>query len=341
MKKVLALLLTLTMILSLVACGSSDTANKDTDTAANTSNVDLKDITVLLDWAPNTNHTGLYVALAKGYYKEAGFNVSIAQPSEGGTSALVASGKAQYGIDFQDNLVPAFAGDNKVPVTAIAALIQHNTSGILSLKEKGIDTPAKMEGTKYATWDWDIEKAILKYVVEADGGDYSKITMIPSTVTDAVSGIQTDVDCVWVYYAWDKIRADIAEVDTNFIPFKDYAPELDYYNPVIVTGNDYMEENPDEVKAFLAATEKGYKFAMDHPDDAADILCEQVPELDKTLVTKSQEWLADQYQNDADHWGEFDPDRWNGFYNWLYEEKVLDTEIPDGTGFTNDYLPMD
>lgn len=331
MKKILRLLLLAMMITMMMSCSSKKNEQEET----------LADMTVLLDWSPNTNHTGLYVAQQKGYYQNEGLHVSIAQPSDGGTEMLVASGKAQIGVSFQDSLVPAFSGDNQIPVTAIAALIQHNTSGLLSLKSKGIDRPLKLENCKYATWDMDIEKAMIKNIMVADGGDFSKLELIPSTVADAVSAIQSNVDCVWVYYAWDKIRADIAGVETNFIDFKDYGDELDYYNPVLIAGNDFLENHPEQAKAFLRATEKGYQYAIEHPDEAATILVESVPELDKTLVTKSQEWLSDQYQAEVPHWGEFDPDRWNGFYHWLYTQKLIDTPIPEGTGFTNDYLPLD
>ena len=248
---------------------------------------------------------------------------------------------AQFGVSFQDSLVPAFSGKHKVPVTAIAALIQHNTSGLIALKSSGISRPKDLEGHKYATWDMAIEKAMIKEIIESDGGDYAKLTLIPSTVADAISAIQTNVDSVWVYYAWDKIKADIDGVKTNFIAFKDYAPELDYYNPILIAGNDYLKNNPEEAKAFLRATEKGYKFAMEHPEKAAKILTKLVPELDEKLVVKSQQWLADQYQADAKHWGEFDANRWNAFYDWLYKVQVLKSPIPKGTGFTNAYLPLD
>ena len=99
----------------------------------------LEDVTIVLDWTPNTNHTGLYVAQKLGYFKKAGLNVKIIQPPEDGASVLVASGQAQFGIDFQDYMAAALTGDEALPITAIAAIIQHNTSGIISLKGKGID----------------------------------------------------------------------------------------------------------------------------------------------------------------------------------------------------------
>lgn len=100
-----------------------------------------KEITFVLDWTPNTNHTGIYVAEEKGYFKDAGLEVSIVQPPENGAEVLVASGKAQFAMSFQDSLAPAFSGDTRLPVTAVAAVIQHNTSGIISRKGKGWTGP--------------------------------------------------------------------------------------------------------------------------------------------------------------------------------------------------------
>ena len=98
---------------------------------------------------------------------------------------MVATGKAQFGVDFQDYLAPAYLSD--LPVTAVAALIQHNTSGIISLKEKGMTSPKDLEGRTYATWDLPVEQATMKNVVESDGGDWSKVNLASVTVTDVIS----------------------------------------------------------------------------------------------------------------------------------------------------------
>ena len=251
---------------------------------------------------------------------------------------MVASGNAEFCIDFQDYLAPVFASKDTYPVTAVAALIQHNTSGIISLKEDGIDTPKGLEGKNYATWELPVEQAMLKNIVEADGGDFSKVNLIPEYITDVVSALRQNIDAVWIYYAWDGIAAERAGLDTNMIYFKDITPEFDYYSPVIVANTDFLANDPETAKAFLAAAAKGYEFAINDPEAAAKILCEQVPELDPEMVTESQQWLADQYIADAARWGYIDPARWDAFYAWLCDNKLSDP-IPAGTGFTNDYLP--
>lgn len=331
-KRVLAMVLAVAAVCSLTACGNSE-RKKDQGEK------ELTKITFVLDWTPNTNHTGLYVAEEKGYFEDVGLDVEIVQPPEDGASALVASGKAQFGIDFQDSIAPAFASDSPLPVTAVATLIQHNTSGIISRKGEGMDRPKGMEGKTYATWDMEVEKAMIKNVVEADGGNYSKINMIPSNVTDEVTALKSkQVDAIWVYYAWGGIATEVKDLSTDYFAFKDINPVFDYYTPVIVANNDFLKEEPDTAKAFLSAVKKGYEDAIADPKEAADILCKAAPELDEKLVLASQEWLADQYKAEVEQWGYIDPARWDAFYKWLGENKLIEQEIPAGFGFSNDYL---
>lgn len=330
-KKIVAVLTAGCMALSLAACGSGESSQGENE---------KEKITFVLDWTPNTNHTGLYVAQEKGYFEDEGLEVEIVQPPEDGADALVASGKAQFGISFQDTMAPGVVGENALPTTAVAAVVQHNTSGIISRKGEGMDTPKGLEGKKYATWDAPIEKAMMENVVEADGGDFSKVELIPSTVTDEVSALESkSVDAIWIFYAWAGVATEVAGLETDYFAFKDINPAFDYYTPVIIGNNEFLEKEPETAKKFLSAVKKGYEDAIEDPDGAAEILCEAAPELDQELVKASQEYLKDQYIADADRWGYIDPDRWNLFYNWLNENGLTENQIPENTGFSNEYLP--
>lgn len=330
-KKIVAVLTAGCMALSLAACGSGETSQGENE---------KEKITFVLDWTPNTNHTGLYVAQEKGYFEDEGLEVEIVQPPEDGADALVASGKAQFGISFQDTMAPGVVGEDALPTTAVAAVVQHNTSGIISRKGEGMDTPKGLEGKKYATWDAPIEKAMMENVVEADGGDFSKVELIPSTVTDEVSALESkSVDAIWIFYAWAGVATEVAGLETDYFAFKDINPAFDYYTPVIIGNNEFLEKEPETAKKFLSAVKKGYEDAIEDPDGAAEILCEAAPELDQELVKASQEYLKDEYIADADRWGYIDPDRWNLFYNWLNENGLTENEIPENTGFSNEYLP--
>lgn len=336
LNKFLALLMVVALAVSITACAKTD--NKD-----DTKNNNLTDITVCLDWTPNTNHTGMFVALEKGYYKDAGLNVTIIQPPENGATQACAAGQAQFAVDFQDILAAAFTSDTPLNVTAVCALIQHNTSGIMSAKGKGMDKPSGITGNTYLTWDSPIELATMKNVVNNDGGNWDDVEIIPNTVTNEAQDVKENPNhAIWAFYAWGGINANVSNVDTDFFFFKDYNNVFDYYTPVLVANNDFLKSNPDDVKAFLEATKKGYEFAIENPEEAGQILIssDETQSLvgSEALVTESQKWLAGEYISDAEKWGYIDSARWDAFYKWLYDEKLIEKEIPAGFGFTNDYL---
>lgn len=331
-KKIAALLMCAVLLVSFAACGATDSGSKE-----------LTKIILSLDWTPNTNHTGIYVALAKGYFEEAGLDVTVVQPSENGATAMCAAGQAQFAIDAQDTLAAAFATDEPLEVTAVAALLQHNTSGIISRKGEGMDTPKGLENHTYSTWDSPIEQAMLKEVVEKDGGDFSKVNLIPNTITDEAGALKEHLtDAIWIFYGWGGISAQLSELEFDYFNFTDIDSVFDYYTPILIGNNAYMEAHPEETKALLAALKKGYEYAIDNPEEAAQILVDG----DTTgslkdsleLVTESQKWISRQYKADTQQWGYIDPARWDGFYAWLWDNQLISKELPAGTGYTNAYL---
>ena len=305
---------------------------------------DLEKITFCLDWTPNTNHTGLYVAQAQGYYEEAGLDVEIVQPPEDGAALMCAAGQAQFAIEAQDTMAASLALDDPLGITAVAAVMQHNTSGIISRAGDGIDTPAGLTGKTYSTWESPIELAMLENVVNGDGGDFSQVTLIPNDITDEPAALAAhQTDAIWVFEGWGYINSEVEGVDCDYFNFSDVNPVFDYYTPVIIANNDYLESNPDQAKAFMEATAKGYEYAAEHPEEAADMLIagDNTGSLKgaEELVKKSQEFLSAKYVDDADSWGVIDADRWNAFYSWLYENELCAKDLT-GTGFSNDYLPQ-
>ncbi|MGN0562866.1 MAG: ABC transporter substrate-binding protein [Candidatus Fimenecus sp.] len=332
-KQILAVLLCAVLLLSLAACAGDQTDNT----------ADLQKITLSLDWTPNTNHTGIYVALAKGYFTEAGLDVTVVQPPESGATAMCAAGQAQFAIDAQDTLAAAFATDEPLGVTAVAALLQHNTSGIISRKGEGMDSPKGLENHTYSTWESPIELAMLKTVVEKDGGDFSKVKQIPNNITDEAGALkEKQTDAIWIFYGWGGISAKLSGLEFDYFNFTDIDPVFDYYTPILIANNAYIEQNPETTKAFLAALKKGYEYAIANPEEAAQILVDG----DTTgslkdsleLVTESQKWLSTQYKAEVAQWGYIDPARWDGFYAWLWENGLIEKELPAGTGYTNAYL---
>lgn len=342
-KKVMAVFLSAAMVLGMTACGQAgDEAGKEKQSTGEENN--LIKITFCLDWTPNTNHTGIYAAKALGYYEEAGLDVEIVQPPENGAATMCASGQAQFAVEAQDTMASAFDSDAPLGITAVAALIQHNTSGIISRKGDGIDSPKGLEGKTYSTWETPTEIAMMENVVTTDGGDFSKVKLIPNDITDEPAALAAhQTDAIWIFYGWGGINAEVEGVACDYWNFKDINPVFDYYTPVLIANDSFLEESPEVAKAFLAATQKGYEYAIEEPEKAADMLIagDDTGSLrdSEELVYASQNWLSEQYVADGDSWGYMDPARWDGFYTWLYENDLTEKDLT-GIGYSNDYLPQ-
>ena len=322
----------LALIIILSACQSA--ASGEAQTAAQEPTA----ITVMLDWVPNTNHTGLFVAQEKGWYEENGLAVNIIQPGETGVEQAVASGSAEFGISYQEGVTMARA--EEVPIVSIAAVIQHNTSGFASRAEEGIEGPQDFEGKTYGSFGSPVEKPILDLLMSCAGGDVEQVKFIDTGYADFLSITERDVDFAWIFYGWDGINADLKGIDLNVVMLNDWQECVpDYYTPVIITNETLISEQPEIVEDFLAATARGYTFAIEHPDEAAEILLAAAPESDAELIKASQQWLSDQYQADAPQWGVQSDEVWQRYSDWLADQGILSESIDGTAAFSNAFLP--
>ena len=320
MKKAILLILSLVLMLSVVSCKSQ--ADK---------------ITVLLDWVPNTNHTGLYAALELGCFEEEGLDVEILQVNEGGTAQLVAAEQAEFGISYQEEVT--YARVEEMPVVAVAAIIQHNTSGFASPAEKGIKSPADFEDKKYGGWGSPVEEAILKAMMDKYDADFDKLELVSIGSADFFTSVTRDVDFTWIYYGWDGVAAEVKGIDLNFINLRDEDKALDFYTPVIIASEQTIDQKPELVEKFLRATAKGYEYAIENPREAAEILLKVSPELDRELVSASQEYLSKEYRSDAPYWGYMEREVWENYAKWLYDRDLIGGMMDADRAFTNEFLP--
>ncbi len=323
---IVLVLLLLPAALWLAACGSPAPAGSTP-------------VTIMLDWVPNTNHTGIYVAQAKGYFKDAGLDVKIVEPGEVYPEAAVGSGAADFGISFQESVTLARA--EKAPIVSVAAVMQHNTSGFASLKSLGITSPKGFEGHSYGAWGSPSETPTLKALMEGDGADFAKLKIVNIGFSDPLAMIsQEQVDLVWIYYGWQGIQAKLQGIDLNIVMMQDYLKSIpDFYTPVLIASESTIATKPDTVKKMVKALSQGYTFAAGHPDEAADILTAAVPELDKALVQESQQYVSKYYIAEAGQWGEQKQSVWQGYADWLAKNGVVAAPVDVTKAFSNEFLP--
>lgn len=312
--------------------GGSEASNDPGDGSPSTP------VTLVLDWSPNTNHAGIYLAEANGWYDEAGIDLTIIEPGENGALQALATDSADFAISTQEDLTPARAAG--VPVVSVAAIIQHNTSSLISLADDGIVRPSDLDGHRYGGWGGPLESAILNSLVSCDGGDPESVEFVNVGETDYRIGLESDrYDAAWVYDGWDKIRLEQADVDTNSIPFADHLDCIpDWYTPLLATSQAMIDEHPETVGRFVDVTARGYRAAIQDPDAAAAALLAAAPELDTELVLASSRFLSTRYADDPAMWGHQDPAVWTRFTDYLDEAGMLSEPVDPMAAFTNRFI---
>ncbi|WP_062132334.1 ABC transporter substrate-binding protein [Demequina aestuarii] len=320
---------------TLAACSSAPVEVDPTDASA-----EPTPVTVVLDWTPNTNHSGLYLALENGWYADAGLDVTVIEPGETSGLQLIAAGQADFAFSVAEGLLPARAAG--ADVVSVATVVEHNTSSLLSLTEDGITRPRDLEGKRYGSYGSELEQAIISSLVACDGGDPALVEHAPLVSNDFRIGLtQDEFDATWVFDAWDTVRLGTVDgLDVSTIAFRDWFDCIpDWYTPLLATTAETIDESPETVSAFVEVTARGYAMAMDDPEAAADALMDVAPELDQELVTASARWLADEYAASSEAWGIQEASTWSAFSQWLADGGMLDGD-PDVEGaWTNAFLP--
>lgn len=323
---------------AVVLAGSSAgcaTASSDPDT-----------IRFALDWTPNTNHTGLFVAQQQGFFDDAGLNVEVLPYNSASPDTLIDSGNAEFGISFQSS--STFARAAGAQITSVMAPLQHWATGIgVRADRDDIASPRDLDGTTYAGFGDAGENVTLQEVIRADGGTGTFETVVLGT--SAYEAVYSGTaDFTVSYFAWEGLEAERRGTPMKYFDYVDHGFPDAY--AIVVNGNDeWMAQNPDRARDFVQALQRGYQLAAEDPDAAAQDLIDANPGTftDEELVFESQRMLAADYMlDDAGRVGTQTLEKWTGYSKFLYDAGVLTgpdgaplTEEPDwSTYFTDDYL---
>ncbi|MDO4466761.1 MAG: ABC transporter substrate-binding protein [Bacillota bacterium] len=333
MKKCLKCLLAFVMSLSMAACSSNVSKEEPS----------LKKVTLMLDYTPNTNHTGFYVAQEKGFYEEAGLEVEIIEPGDNATTTMVATGKANFGVSYQEDTTYALTAQDPLPVKAIAAIIQHNTSGFVSLKDANIQSPKDFEGKTYAGWGAPSEEAVIEAVMKKSNAKFKKLNIVGADGSgfaslSAKTG-KNKVNIQWEFYGWAVMQGLMDGYELNYLPCSELDERLDYYTPLIITNQDMISNDAQTVRAFVQATKKGYEYAIGNSVEAATILHDKaLPDVDLEFLKRSQSYLSEQYAKDASSWGLMKDSVWDNYTNFMFEYGLIDHTIEASSQYTNEFV---
>jgi ABC-type nitrate/sulfonate/bicarbonate transport system substrate-binding protein len=332
--------LLLVLALLLAACGEGGTAGSAPPTAERTP------IRVSLDWTPNTNHTGLFVAQQEGWFAQAGLDVQFLPYNNTPPDTLVGSGAADFGISFQDSFT--YAKASGVDSVSVMAIVQHWTSQIAVRADRAdITSPRDLDGKTYGGFGAAYEVPKMQAVIKDAGGTGQFQTVVLGTSAyEALYAGQ--VDFTEPFVTWEGIEAQLRGQPLKTFDYVDYGFP-DAYNVLLIGNGTWLQEHPEQARAFVQAVQRGYQLAADDPAQGADLLEKANPGAftEPELVARSQQMLSERYLRDAS--GKVGPqtlDTWAGFSGFLVDTGTVTG--PDGTPltakpdfttwFTNQYL---
>ncbi|GAB3986277.1 ABC transporter substrate-binding protein [Spirosoma daeguense] len=306
-------------------------------------------IRLALDRTPNTNHTGFYVALAKGAYEKAGLDVELILPDQEKYQMMparrVAQNDAHLAITPSESVISYQT--NGIPLIAVATLLARDISAIVTLRESGITHPKQLDGKVYASYGARYEEDIIRQLIQNDGGrgNFVGHKMPWAGIWRAL--LTREVDAAWFWLTWEGVKADIDGVDLNQFLFDEF--EIPYgYNPVLTAHRDWANDNKEALARFLEATAAGFRFAVKNPDEAARILMKTANHSslsNRNFVEQSQQMVSGYYMDGEGHWGFMHKGVWMSFVNWMIRNRMLTTtdgeiiqQMDVNTLFTNEFL---
>jgi len=327
--KMMLFSLMLITILMLVACNEDEAESKDA--RESTTNDEKETVSIMLDWYPNAVHSYLYVAQEKGYFEEENIVVTFqfpANPTDPLT--LAASGKVTMGLYYQPDVIMAKANED-IPIKAVAAVVREPLNHIVYREDNPIHSPKELVDKKVGYPGIPINEALVKTIVEHDGGNYDEIEMINVEFELSSSLISEQVDAVsgmFVNHEVPSLRSQGYEVD--YINPVDYGVPS-YYEVVAITSDETWENNQETIKAFWRAARKGFDDMIDNPEEALDILLSNQDEanfpLDKEVETESMNILLPKMKSEAGFASQ-EKESWEVTAKWLKEYGLID-EVPN------------
>jgi ABC-type nitrate/sulfonate/bicarbonate transport system substrate-binding protein len=334
-KRLAAWLLAITLLVAAAACGGDDGSD-----AGAASSPPRRNATLVLNWTPNAHHIGVYVARQLGWYREAGIDLEIVEPTEGGAEKPVGSGAAEFGISVAEGVLPARAAG--VPIVSIGTILPVNDSALMSLASDGIRTPADLAGKTYGGYSGPLETELINRLAECGGVDPSSVQHVEVGNVDYLAGLKAGrFDVVWIFAGWDALRAtEVEHEDVNLIRFDDHLDCIpNWYTPLFITNEKMLRDDPDLVRTFLDVTARGYDLAVKDPQRAADVMLDAVPELDEPLIRAAADYYATRFEPEDAPFGTQDRETWATFEQFLEDSGLLEQPVDVDEAYTDDYLP--
>jgi ABC-type nitrate/sulfonate/bicarbonate transport system substrate-binding protein len=238
-----------------------------------------KGATLVLDFVPNAVHSGIYAALSRGYYDDEGVALKVQPPGESTDAPkLLGAGKVEFAIlDIHDL---GIARERGIDLVGVAPLVQRPLAAVLARADGPVHRPREMEGHQVGVTGLPSDEAVVDSEVEADGGDPAAVERVTIGFNAVASLAAGRVDAATGFWNAEGVALRSQGVPLRIFKVDEFGappyPEL-----ILTTSRETLEDDPELVESVVAATGRGYNFAVADPDAALDDLLAANPELDR------------------------------------------------------------
>ena len=300
---------------------------------------ETEQVELMLDFFVNPDHAGIYTALENGHFEGAGLEVTPRVPSDPAAPIkLVASGQADLAVSYEPEVL--LARDQGLPVVAVAAIVPEPLTSLISLPDAGIADPSDLRGKTVATAGIPYQDAFMARILRDARISENEVDQVSvglgleqavlSGKADAMLGGFKNVEGVSLEERGENPR--VVPVDELGIPTYD---EL-----VLVASSEQVEEDPEAIRLFIAALERGTEDAIADPDAATDAILKAGDGLDPKLTAAEIEaTLPLLLPGGKEPYGYMDEAEWDEFAGFLADEGFIKARPEPGDGFTNELLP--
>ena len=302
----------------------------------------MKKLSIALDWTPNVNHIGIFVARELGFYTESGIDINILSPLDD-DYATTPGKKLELGItDFAigpfETVISLNNKENIVDAIALFAILQEDISSIASLQSSGISRPKLLDGKIYASYKARYEDHIVKQMIKNDGGLGNMNIVYPEKLGIWNTLLENKADATWIFDNREGIEAATKNIKLNTFSLRDFG--IPYcYSPVIIARQRNIAANKNEYAAFIKATQKGYLYVAENITGAATILQQYLTAEDKANIDIEKAITTTlPYFGSGSHCGFMQPERIHSFLQWLVENQLENERITEQVLFTNELL---
>jgi ABC-type nitrate/sulfonate/bicarbonate transport system substrate-binding protein len=300
----------------------------------------MTQLTLALDWTPNINHIGFFIAQEKGFYKELDLEIKIVDPSADNYQTTPAKevelGMADFALCPTESIISYRTKSQPFPMIAIAAILKEDLSAIVVKGNSSITSPKDLDGKRYSSYNARYEDEIVREMIKNDGGTGDFEIGYPDKLGIWETVLDGSFDATWVFMNWEGVAAQEMEVPLSYFKMADY--QIPYsYSPVIAANENLMVTKKELYQKFLQATKRGYLYCRDNAPESIALFKKYVPETDAHIdLNKALEMSLDAFGT-QDNWGVLEESVVSTFMDWI-EDKNLETRPPEITSIYTNHL---